>query len=171
LTIVICVKLELDATDHRLLQLLSQNARATYSELAPQVGLSIAATKRRIDRLCADGVITGFTTQIDHTKLGWVVSAFTGVRFVGTVTPSEMIRSISQIPEVESVFTIAGDPDMIVSLRARDHTHLRDVITQLRQRDNAMGTRTMIVLESWHNTTPPSLPPRARGGESPYSRG
>ncbi len=141
--------IDLDATDHSLLQLLTTNGRATYSELASRVGLSIAATKRRVDRLCAEGVITGFTAQVDQSKLGWTVEAFTEVRFLGTVAPEEMLRSTAQIPEVEAVYTIAGDPDMLVKMRARDHAHLQEVITRLRRRGKATGTKTMIVLGAW----------------------
>jgi Lrp/AsnC family leucine-responsive transcriptional regulator len=143
---------ELDSTDRTLLQLLTINGRATYSELASRVGLSIAATKRRVDRLSTEGVITGFTAHVDQSKLGWAVEAFTEVRFLGTTTPDEMIRLTAEIPEVEAVFTIAGDPDMLVKLRARDHAHLQDVINRLRRRGKPIGTKTMIVLAAWHRS-------------------
>jgi Lrp/AsnC family leucine-responsive transcriptional regulator len=149
---VVCVRVEHDDIDHALLELLTRDGRATYSELSARVGLSIAATKRRVDRLCADGVITGFTANVDYSKLGWAVEAFVEVRFHGTVTPDQMMRSMSEMPEVQAVFTIAGDPDILVWMRARDHKHLRDVVTRLRQRDKAMGTKTLIVLDSWAQT-------------------
>jgi len=154
IAIVVCVKVELDDIDHELLRLLTRDGRATYSELSARVGLSIAATKRRVDRLCANGVITGFSAQIDSSKLGWAVEAFIELRFRGTVTPDEMMRSMTEIQEVVAVFTIAGDPDILVWMRARDHAHLRDVITRLRQRDRAMGTKTLIVLESREQAFP-----------------
>ena len=58
-----------DGTDRQLLELLRTDARRTYSDMAGEVGLSVAAVKRRVDRLRDSGVITGFTVQVDHAKL------------------------------------------------------------------------------------------------------
>ncbi|MBK1789494.1 Lrp/AsnC family transcriptional regulator, partial [Prauserella cavernicola] len=60
-----------DEIDRRLITLLREDGRRTYSDRAGIVGLSVAAVKRRVNRLQAIGVITGFTVQDDHTKLGW----------------------------------------------------------------------------------------------------
>lgn len=139
---------EFDAIDQSILQILETDGRITYSDLASRVGLSVAATKRRVDRLREAGVIRGFSAQIDYSKLGWQVEAFTEVRYTGTMAPQDMVRRISNIPEVESASTIAGDPDVLVKIRARDHSHLQDVIERMR-RSGATGTKTLIVLESW----------------------
>ncbi|MEP9394980.1 Lrp/AsnC family transcriptional regulator [Gordonia sp. VNK1] len=141
---------QLDDVDLHLLALLSDDGRATFSDLASRVNLSVAATKRRVDRLRAQNVITGFTATVDHAALGRPAEAFTEVRYVGTSQPDEMMAEMTQIPEVEAVYTIAGDPDMLVKVRARDHSHLQQVINHLRRGGKATGTKTMIVLGSWH---------------------
>src|SRR3712207_7233492 len=46
--------------DHRIVELLLRDGRAPFTELAPAVGLSVSATKRRVDRLIRDQVIRGF---------------------------------------------------------------------------------------------------------------
>ena len=140
---------EVDATDRLLLELLRADARRTYSEMATRVGLSVAAVKRRVDRLRETGVITGFTVQVDHAKLGWGVEAFTELRFLGTTRVAEIVRSVATIPEVQAVFTIAGDPDALIQLRVRDLDHLQQVIDTLRRTGTVTGTRTLMVLGSW----------------------
>ncbi|MGV9863366.1 Lrp/AsnC family transcriptional regulator [Rhodococcus koreensis] len=139
-----------DSIDLELLQLLSRDGRATYSEMASRVGLSVAAVKRRVDRLQSVGVITGFTVEIDRTKLGWTVETFTEVRYSGSADSDEMIQVMKGVEEVESVYTIAGDPDILVKINARDHGHLQQVINRLRRGGQAIGTKSMIVLSSWH---------------------
>jgi len=62
-------KRDLDQTDLRLLQLLSENARRPYSDLADAVDLSAPAVADRIERLQDQGVITQFTIDIDRRKL------------------------------------------------------------------------------------------------------
>ncbi|GAA5116522.1 Lrp/AsnC family transcriptional regulator [Pseudonocardia adelaidensis] len=138
-----------DETDRRLLDLLRADGRRTYSEMAVEVGLSVAAVKRRVDRLREIGVITGFTVQVDHAKLGQGVEAFIELRFLGTTRVSEIVRSVSTIPEVDAVFTLAGDPDALVQLRVRDLAHLQQVIDTLRRSGVVTGTRTLMVLGSW----------------------
>lgn len=140
---------DIDAIDHQLLGLLREDGRRTFSEMAPTVGLSVAAVKRRIDRLRELGVITGFTVQIDHAKLGWGVQAFTEMRYAGATRVEEIMRTTTRLPEVQAVFTIAGDPDALVQVRARDINHLQEVIDTLRSSGRVTGTKTLMVLGSW----------------------
>ncbi|GAA4524338.1 Lrp/AsnC family transcriptional regulator [Amycolatopsis samaneae] len=139
---------DVDDTDLRVLQLLREDGRRTYSEMAQEVGLSVAAVKRRVDRLRELGVITGFTVEIDHAKLGWGIEAFTEIRYVGTTGVEEIMRDAAELPEVQTVFTIAGDPDALVHLRARDIGHLQQVIDQLRRSGTVTGTKTLMILGS-----------------------
>lgn len=142
--------LDVDDIDHSLLRMLRADGRRTYSDMASRVGLSVAAVKRRVDRLREIGVITGFTVQVDHAKLGWGIEAFTELRYLGTAGPREILAGISTMPEVQAVFTIAGDPDALVWLRARDIAHVQEVIDRLRRGGTVTGTKTLMVIGSWH---------------------
>ncbi|MEN3301388.1 Lrp/AsnC family transcriptional regulator [Pseudonocardia sp.] len=144
---------EVDETDHRLLALLHEDGRRTYSEMAGVVGLSVAAVKRRVDRLREIGVITGFTVQVDHAKLGWGVEAFTELRYAGRTGVGEIVASASTVPEVQAIYTIAGDPDALVHVRVRDIPHLQTVIDTLRRAGTVTGTKTLMVLGSWTRET------------------
>jgi Lrp/AsnC family transcriptional regulator, leucine-responsive regulatory protein len=139
----------LDATDHEIIALLRQDARRTLSDIAGRVTLSTAAVKRRIDRLQDNGVITGFTVQVDHGKLGWGIEAFTELRFAGTTNVAEIVQTATRMPEAQSVFTIAGDPDALVRLRVRDMAHLQRTIDEIRRSHRVTGTKTLMVLDSW----------------------
>ena len=143
---------DLDRVDHRLIGLLRQDGRRTYSDIARSIGMSVAAVKRRVDRLQQDGVIRGFSAQVDHARLGWTVEAFAEVRFHGRTSVDDIIRIASAVPEVQAVHTLAGDPDALVHIRARDLPHLKAVIDQLRGAGAVTGTRTLMVLGSWDRT-------------------
>ena len=122
---------EVDDIDRRLLELLQEDGRRTFADMAARVELSVAATKRRVDRLREAGVITGFTVQIDHAELGWAVEAFTEVRYAGSTPVDQIVATASTFPEVQAVYTIAGDPDALVQFRVRDIAHLHTVILSL----------------------------------------
>ncbi|MFI6595911.1 Lrp/AsnC family transcriptional regulator [Nonomuraea sp. NPDC050536] len=140
---------DIDDLDHRILSLLRHDGRRTFSEMAGEIGLSVAAVKRRVDRLKELGVITGFTVEIDYAKLGWGIEAFTELRYAGTTPVSEIVRTATEVPEVQAVFTIAGDPDALIRVRVRDLDHLQQVIDHLRRTGNVTGTKTLMVLGSW----------------------
>ncbi|MGH3756737.1 Lrp/AsnC family transcriptional regulator [Actinophytocola sp.] len=142
----------LDPTDHEILALLHEDARRTLSDIAERVTLSVAAVKRRIDRMRGSGVITGFTVQIDYAKLGWGVQAFTELRFLGTTNVHDIVATALRMPETQAVFTIAGDADALVWLRVRDMVHLQRTIDEIRRSRRVTSSKTMIVLDSWFRT-------------------
>jgi DNA-binding Lrp family transcriptional regulator len=139
----------LDATDREILALLAADARRTLSDIAERVTLSVAATKRRIDRMQHEGIITGYTVQVDYAKLGWGIEAFTELRFLGTANVEDIRATATRLPETQAVFTIAGDPDALVWLRARDMRHLQDTIDEMRRSRRVTSSKTLIVLNSW----------------------
>ncbi|MEV6902615.1 Lrp/AsnC family transcriptional regulator [Amycolatopsis sp. NPDC051372] len=137
-----------DDIDLRLVEFLRLDGRRSYADMAAEVGLSLPAVKRRVDRLQAAGVITGFTAQIDYTKLGWNIEAFTELRYTGRTRPPDIERLARDLPEVRAVYLIAGDPDALCHIRARDVTHLRQVIDAIRVSGGVVGTKTFITLGS-----------------------
>lgn len=139
----------LDRTDHEILALLEDNARRTMGDIAQRVALSTSAVKRRIDRMEEAGVIVGYTVVVDQAKVGRPIQAFTEVRFAGTADMGEIRTTAIRLPEVQAVFTTAGDPDALVWIQVRDVERLGQVIEQLRRSGRVTGTKTLIVLGSW----------------------
>jgi Lrp/AsnC family transcriptional regulator, leucine-responsive regulatory protein len=143
---------ELDATDRSILDLLTKDARRTYGSIGDAVGLSAPAVKRRVDRLEAAGIIRGYTTVLDHARLGRPLEAFAELRFSGDARVDSIAEIGRDIPEVEAVFTVAGDPDALVWIRVRDVQDLKRVIDKLRSSGDITGTKTMMVLGTSTNS-------------------
>jgi DNA-binding Lrp family transcriptional regulator len=138
-----------DDIDHQILDLLREDARRTVADIATHVNLSAAPVKRRIDRLQQAGVIAGYTVLLDHAKLGSTIEAFTELRFTGDGDIDEIVRAITEMPEVREVFTMAGDPDALVRIRVADMEHLKHVVNRLRRSGRITGTKTLMVLDRW----------------------
>jgi len=136
----------IDATDLEIIELLRLDARRTLADIARRVSLSSAAVKRRVDRLERDGVITGYTVEVDHGKLGQPLQAFTELRFAGNLPVDEIARVGEGIPEVQTIFTTAGDPDALAWIRVKDVEDLKRVIDLLRRSGRVTGTKTLMVL-------------------------
>jgi Lrp/AsnC family leucine-responsive transcriptional regulator len=146
---------ELDEIDWQILDLLRSDARRTVADIAKRVSLSQAPVKRRIDRLEAMGVITGYTVLVDQTKLGQRLEAFTELRFAGNASPDEITATVSRLPEARALFMTAGDPDALVWLQVQDLDDLKRVIDRLRRSEKVTGTKTLMVLDT---RTPPERP-------------
>jgi Lrp/AsnC family leucine-responsive transcriptional regulator len=132
--------------DRTILELLRENARRTFGDIGERVGLSAPAVKRRIDRLEAAGIILGYAVRLDHAKLGRPLEAFTELRFSGNARVDAIAGIGDGIPEVEAVFTVAGDPDALAWIRVRDVDELKRVIDRLRASGSVVGTKTHMVL-------------------------
>jgi Lrp/AsnC family leucine-responsive transcriptional regulator len=137
---------DLDATDLEIIELLRRDARRTLADIAERVSLSAPAVKRRVDRLESDGVITGYTVLVDHARLGRPLQAFTELRFAGNLPVDEIAGIADDIPEVQTIFTTAGDPDALAWIRVRDVDDLKRVIDLLRRSGRVTGTKTLMVL-------------------------
>jgi Lrp/AsnC family leucine-responsive transcriptional regulator len=134
----------LDEIDLDLVRRLRRDGRSTLAELGEGVRLSAPAVKRRIDRLEQAGVILGYTAVVDHGKLGLPLQAFSELRFDGTLGVDEIAAIAHDIPEVEVVYTTAGDPDALALLRVRDVDDLKRVVDLMRRK--GAGTKTLMVL-------------------------
>lgn len=141
----------IDEIDRSILKLLRQDARLPVSEIARAIGLSAAPVSRRIERLEKTGVIRGYTALIDD-QLSGSLEAFTEIRLGGDTETGELAEIVKDVPEVQQLFTIAGDSDVLVRIRVDDVDHLQQVVNALRRTGKLIGTKTMIVLHTWDRT-------------------
>lgn len=138
-----------DSVDRQILDLLVQDGRRTVTDIAEHVNMSPSPVKRRIDRLERLGIIAGYTALLDYRRLGAGFEAFTELRFSGDTNVEQMTMAATSVPEVIEVFTVAGDPDALIRIRVNSVRHLRDVVDQLRRSGAVIGTKTLMVLDSW----------------------
>jgi DNA-binding Lrp family transcriptional regulator len=136
----------MDDLDAGILEELRQNARASYGDIGARIGLSASAVKRRVDRLVADGVIRGFTIQVDPAVDGLATEAYVELFCRGTVAPRELKRILSGVPEVVDAGTVTGSADAIVHMRSRDIPSLENALERVRVAPNVDHTRSAIVL-------------------------
>jgi len=66
----------LDELDQKIIRLLIQNARMSYSEIGQQVGISRVAVKMRVQALEKKGIIEEYTTIINPQKISGAVSCY-----------------------------------------------------------------------------------------------
>ena len=115
----------LDRTDLALLRALQAEGRLSNVDLAERVNLSPSACLRRVQRLEADGVITGYRAEVDPTKLGLHLRAFVRVQLKshGAADIARFAESIQAWDEVERCHALTGDMDYLIEVRVQDLEH------------------------------------------------
>lgn len=123
----------LDDIDRALARALWQDGSASSAQLAQELGLSQSAVWRRIKRLEASGVISGYELVLDASKAGYGVTVFLGIKLAKRerVSLSDFERAVGGIPEVQSIELILGVYDYRLRVIARD---LEDFERILRRR-------------------------------------
>jgi Lrp/AsnC family leucine-responsive transcriptional regulator len=115
----------LDRTDLALLRALQSEGRLSNVELAERVNLSPSACLRRVQRLEADGVITGYRAEVDPSKLGLNLRAFVRIQLKshGAADIARFAESIQRWDEVERCHALTGDMDYLIEVRVQDLEH------------------------------------------------
>jgi len=137
----------LDAPDRQILRELIMDARTSMRSLAERVHISRANAYARVDRLLADGVITGFSANIAHELAGLGTSAYVSLS-IEQNSWREVSARLGRLPYVEHVSMLGADFDVLVLVRAPDNAALRDlVLDRIQSIPGVQTTRTWLVFD------------------------
>jgi Lrp/AsnC family leucine-responsive transcriptional regulator len=127
----------LDRVDSKILQLLSQDGRISWRDLAERVGLSLTPTLRRVRRLEEEGLISGYSARIDEQRLGFGITMYVLVTLERQTEETLKVfeRRIADVPEVMSCYLMTGDADYILRIVVSDlqsyQRFMLDVLTRI----------------------------------------
>ncbi len=138
----------LDDIDQRIVALLRENARRSYADIGSRVSLSAPAVKRRVDRLEAEGVISGYAAVVDVGALGWPTHAVVALFCEGRMDARDVRTAVEGHPEVAAAYTIAGEASAVLHVRARDTGHLELALERIRATPGVRRTQTQVVLST-----------------------
>lgn len=136
----------LDEKDEALLAALGRNARASVVDLARQIGLSRSATQDRLARLERTGAIAGYTVRRGSIMSRSRLHAWLLVRYKDAVKCAHIVPQLKREREVIAVFTLSGDPDVLVEIEADDTARLDALADRLRAIPGIARVTSHIVL-------------------------
>lgn len=121
--------MHLDRIDFDIIDLLQKDARLSNKELAAAVGLAPSSCLTRVQRLRSCGVLRGARAEVDPAALGVGLQALIAVqlRQHSRTQVKAFWKHVLGLPEVLSVFHVAGAHDFQVHVAVRDAHHLRDL--------------------------------------------
>lgn len=112
----------MDMIDRKILATLQAEGRLSVTDLADRVGLSPTPCARRMARMEAEGIITGYTARVDAAKLGYGITVFVFVELErqSQKTVQDFERAIQRFPEVMECHLMTGSRDILLKIATSD---------------------------------------------------
>jgi len=139
---------EVDNTDLKILEILMQDAKKPFTEVARKVSVSQGTVHVRMNKLEEAGIVEKTTLRINYAKIGYDITAFIGIYLEKSALYDQVLTKLREIPEVTNIHYTTGNYSMFVKIHCRDTNHLKQVLhDKMQQVDGIDRTETMISLE------------------------
>jgi Lrp/AsnC family transcriptional regulator for asnA, asnC and gidA len=100
----------------------------SYAKLGPEVGLSQAAVRQRVQRLTDSGVVQ-VVAVTDPLSVGFTVQAMIGIGAEGDLR--RLAAKLSDLPEIDYVVIASGRFDLLVEVVCEDADHLLTLVNDV----------------------------------------
>lgn len=151
----------MDELDSAIIRHLQLDARQTNRELARRLGVAPSTCLERVRSLRSRGVIEGYHAEISLGSLNRKVQALVSarVRPLSRQVIDGFQGALAELPEVLSVFVVAGDDDFLIHVAVQDLEHLHAfLIDRLSQRREVVSFRSSVIYQSVRNPVVGALP-------------
>lgn len=144
----------IDNTDLKILEILMDDAKKPYTEVAKKVHVSQGTVHVRMNKMEEAGIVVKNTLMIDYSKLGYDISAFIGIYLEKSGLYDSVLAKLKEIPEITSIHYTTGNYSMFVKIHCRDTSHLKEVLHgKMQQVEGIARTETIVSLEESLNRT------------------
>lgn len=117
------------STEDRILAVLEEDAKASYAEIADRAGVSKPTVRKYIDRLEEEGVVVGYSADVDPKKLSQQSIALVGIE-VASDSYVVASRAVRDVEAVRELYTSTGDHTLMAEVRAADGDELGRIISE-----------------------------------------
>ncbi|HMI64746.1 MAG TPA: Lrp/AsnC ligand binding domain-containing protein [Cyclobacteriaceae bacterium] len=139
---------EIDNTDLRILEILMEDAKKPFTEVAKKVFVSQGTVHVRMSKMEAAGIVERNTLKINYAKLGYDITAFIGIYLEKSALYDKVLTRLKEIPEITNIHYTTGNYSMFLKIHCRDTNHLKEVLhDKMQQVEGIDRTETMISLE------------------------
>jgi Lrp/AsnC family transcriptional regulator, leucine-responsive regulatory protein len=152
---------ELDRIDARILRILQEDARISFTELGERVGLSTTPCTERVRRLEREGVIQGYHARLDpmQLKAGLLVFVQIGLSYKSGDIFEEFRRAALRLPNVLECHLMSGDFDYLIKARIPEMAAYRELLgSSLLTLPHVRESRSYIVMEEIKETLALAIP-------------
>ena len=138
---------KIDKLDRKILEIISQNARIPFKDVAEVCNVSRAAIHQRVQKMIEMKVIVGSGYHINPSVLGYNTCTYIGVKLERGSMYKDVVPEFEKIPEVVECHFTTGPYTMLIKLYARDNEHFMELLNgHIQEIPGVISTETMISL-------------------------
>lgn len=118
----------MDDRDKKIIDMLQEDGRRPFTDIAKELGLSEATVRKRVKNMEEEGVINGYTVKVNPRSMGYSTRTLLGL----DTEPGNLLHiaeELSKLDCVKKVFTCTGDHMIMADVWAEDSTHLHSIIS------------------------------------------
>src|ERR1700733_516432 len=90
----------IDKTDLRILEILIEDAKKPFTEVAKKAFVSQGTVHVRMNKMQEAGIVEKTTLKINYAKLGFDITAFIGIYLEKSALYEQVLEKLKQIPEI-----------------------------------------------------------------------
>ena len=140
-------KIKLDEIDHQILDLLIDNTRTAFTDIAKKLLISAGTVHVRVKKMEDAGIIKGSSLTLDYKKLGYTFIAYLGIFLEKTHQTKFVLQKLESIPFVTVAHITTGKFNIFCKVRAKSTDHAKEIIFLIDDVEGVSRTETMISLE------------------------
>ena len=140
-------KIKLDEIDHQILDLLIDNTRTAFTDIAKKLLISAGTVHVRVEKMEDAGIIKGSSLTLDYKKLGYTFIAYIGIFLEKTHQTKFVLKQLEAVPFVTVAHITTGKFNIFCKVRAKSTDHAKEIIFNIDDIDGVSRTETMISLE------------------------
>ncbi len=140
-------KIKLDEIDHQILDMLIDNTRTPFTDIAKKLLISAGTVHVRVKKMEEAGIIKGSSLTLDYVQLGYAFIAYVGIFLEKTHQTKFVLERLNQLPFVTVAHITTGKFNIFCKIRAKDTNHAKNIIFKIDDIDGISRTETMISLE------------------------
>ena len=141
------MKFKLDDVDHKILDLLIDNSRIPFTDIAKKLLISAGTVHVRVKKMEEFGIIQGASLALDYKKLGYTFIAYIGIFLEKTHLTNFVLEKLESIPYVTVAHITTGRFNIFCKIRSKNTNHAKEIIFMIDDIDGVSRTEIMISLE------------------------
>ena len=139
------MKVSLDKIDHKILQKLLENGRASFSEIAKETNLTDVAIKKRMESLKRKGVLSSISADLNFKALGFENPIFVQIRSEISKN-KDLIKKLTSFDYVIELHQVLGEYNLLAKLIVPNLDSAEKFINKLGLVDGIIDVKTLVVL-------------------------
>ena len=136
----------IDVIDAKILEVLQENARISYSELSKRINLSLSAVSDRLKKMESSGLISQYTAILDPAAMGRELKAYMMLNVDASGDIEQLTKVINESDEILEAYFVTGDFDYMLKIATKNTATLAELVNRIKTVKSVQRTETTIML-------------------------